>query len=87
MVVMEASMVRLPYAANLGKGSMLHTLVESSVPVQAYGSETVKAIIHYKWQKFAKWKIFTKAVVSGGSGWWALVGKEGRGQRRGGGSL
>lgn len=33
MVVMEAAMVRLPWASSSGKGSLLHTLVESNVPV------------------------------------------------------
>eukprot|EP00798_Chlamydomonas_sp_ICE-L_P021486 gene21486-28462_t len=63
MVMMEASMVRLPYAASLGKGSILHTLMESDVPVQTFGSDTVKAVINYKWKNFAMWKIFTKAII------------------------
>lgn len=42
MALMEACMVRLPFAASSGKSSVLHTLVESSVPVQTFGSDTVK---------------------------------------------
>ncbi len=35
-------MVRLPFAAASGKDSVLHTLVESDVPVQTFGCETIK---------------------------------------------
>ncbi len=30
-------MVRLPFACSVGRDSLLQTLVESDVPVQAYG--------------------------------------------------
>ncbi len=54
MVVMEAAMVRLPFSAAMGKQSILRTLVESDVPVETFGAETVKAIISFKWQAFAR---------------------------------
>lgn len=63
MVVMEAVMVRLPFAAGRGKGSLLHTLVESDVPVETFGSSTVRAIIDYKWRRFAKRQIYTKSLI------------------------
>ncbi|GFR49848.1 hypothetical protein Agub_g11948 [Astrephomene gubernaculifera] len=63
MALMEACMVRLPFAANSGKTSVLHTLVESSVPVQTFGSDTVKAIVDYKWRNFAQRRIYIKALV------------------------
>lgn len=63
MVVMEAVMVRLPFCASIGHGSVLDTLVESNVPVKTFGSETVKAIITYKWRKFAQRQIYTKAIL------------------------
>eukprot|EP00798_Chlamydomonas_sp_ICE-L_P018883 gene18883-25441_t len=63
MVVMQASMIPLPYATDLGNGTFLQKLLESDVPVQTYSSDTVRAIIDYKWKKFAKRKIYTKALV------------------------
>lgn len=63
MIVMEAAMVVLPFSADQGKGSVLHTLVESAVPVETFGSETVKAIIDYKWRRFARRQIYTKGGV------------------------
>ena len=54
MVVMEAAMVRLPFAAASGTDSLLRTIVEADVPVETYGSETLKAIIAFKWQEFAR---------------------------------
>ncbi|GIL81855.1 hypothetical protein Vretimale_1435 [Volvox reticuliferus] len=63
MALMEACMVPLPFAAASGKTSVLHTLVESSVPVQTYGSDTVKAIVDYKWRNFAQRRIYIKALV------------------------
>ncbi|KAG2499706.1 hypothetical protein HYH03_002641 [Edaphochlamys debaryana] len=63
MALMEACMVRLPFAAASGKSSVLHTLVESSVPVQTFGSDTVKAIVDYKWRNFAQRRIYIKALV------------------------
>ncbi len=45
MALMEACMVRLPFSASSGKSSVLHTLVESSVPVQTFGSDTVKVSV------------------------------------------
>ncbi|GFH15518.1 uncharacterized protein HaLaN_11758 [Haematococcus lacustris] len=63
MIVMEAAMVRLPYAATVGAQSILSTLVESTVPVETFGSATVKAIIDYKWKRFARRRIYTKSLV------------------------
>lgn len=63
MALMEACMVPLPFAAASGKTSVLHTLVESSVPVQTYGSDTVKAIVDYKWRNFAQRRVYIKALV------------------------
>ncbi|KXZ50265.1 hypothetical protein GPECTOR_17g904 [Gonium pectorale] len=63
MALMEACMVRLPFAAASGKTSVLHTLVESGVPVQTFGSDTVKAIVDYKWRNFAQRRIYIKALV------------------------
>eukprot|EP00798_Chlamydomonas_sp_ICE-L_P023436 gene23436-30721_t len=64
MVMMRASMVRLPYSASLGKDSLLETLVSNAqVPVMTFGSNTVKAIINYKWDRFAKRQIFFKALI------------------------
>ncbi len=54
MVVMEAAMVRLPFAVSRGHDSLLRTIVEADVAVEIFGSETLKAIIAYKWQEFAK---------------------------------
>lgn len=63
MVVMEAVMVRLPFPAAIGNDSLLHTLGESRVPVRTFGSETVNAIITYKWRKFAQRQIYTKTII------------------------
>ncbi len=63
MVVMQALMVQLPFAGSLGHDSMLMRLVESAVGVNAYGSETVRAVIAFKWKKFARRDIYTKAVL------------------------
>jgi hypothetical protein len=38
MIVMEATMVRLPFAAAAGSGSILSTLVDSKVPVSGWPS-------------------------------------------------
>ncbi|GAX75027.1 hypothetical protein CEUSTIGMA_g2473.t1 [Chlamydomonas eustigma] len=63
MVVMQAAMVQLPFAGSLGNESLLLQLVESDVGVGTYGCETVKAVIDFKWQKFARNEIYTKAIV------------------------
>lgn len=44
MVVMEAMMVRLPFAASMGNDSVLNKLVNSSVGVHTYASATVQVI-------------------------------------------
>eukprot|EP00201_Polytomella_parva_P015433 CAMPEP_0175051112 /NCGR_PEP_ID=MMETSP0052_2-20121109/7617_1 /TAXON_ID=51329 ORGANISM="Polytomella parva, Strain SAG 63-3" /NCGR_SAMPLE_ID=MMETSP0052_2 /ASSEMBLY_ACC=CAM_ASM_000194 /LENGTH=541 /DNA_ID=CAMNT_0016315357 /DNA_START=84 /DNA_END=1705 /DNA_ORIENTATION=- len=62
-ILMEASMVQLPFAVASGKDSLLHTMVESAVPVQAFGSDTVKAIIDFKWNRFARIKIYSKFLL------------------------
>eukprot|EP00798_Chlamydomonas_sp_ICE-L_P018926 gene18926-25491_t len=57
-------MVKLPYAARIGKDSILETLIgNTQINVKTFGSETLKAIINYKWDRFAKKQIFTKALV------------------------
>ena len=63
MVVMQACMVQLPFAASLGEESLLLRLVESAVAVNAYGSETLNAVITFKWRKFARREIYTKTVI------------------------
>jgi hypothetical protein len=63
MMVVEASMVQLPFALKFGQGSLLNDLVEADVPVQTFGSATVSAIIDYKWNKFARRAIFSKLLV------------------------
>jgi hypothetical protein len=63
MVVMEALMVQLPFPAELGNTGLLHQLGESHVPVKTFGSESVHAIITYKWKKFAERAILIKTIV------------------------
>ncbi len=63
MVVMQAVMVQLPFAGSLGYDSMLQRLVESDVGVNTFGSETVKAVIAFKWKKFAMRQIYTKTFI------------------------
>lgn len=63
MVVMQAAMVQLPFAASLGEDSLLLRLVESAVAVNAYGSETLSAVITFKWRKFAMREIYTKTII------------------------
>ncbi len=59
----KASMVRLPFACTVGKESLLQTLVESDVPVQAYGTPSVRAVIRHKWRLYARSKLLTRAIV------------------------
>ena len=63
MTVMRASMVRLPFAAGTGDNSLLLRLVDSNISFNAYGCETLNAIIDYKWQRFAKRSIYTKMII------------------------
>jgi hypothetical protein len=58
----KASMVRLPFACSIGKESLLQTLVESDVPVQAYGTPTVRAVIRHKWRLYAQSKLIIRAL-------------------------
>ncbi len=62
MVVMQAMMVQLPFAGSMASNSLLMRLVESAVGVNTYGSETVKAVIAYKWKTFAGREIYRKAI-------------------------
>ncbi|MEW5316534.1 MAG: hypothetical protein WDW38_007902 [Sanguina aurantia] len=59
----KASMVLLPYACSIGRESLLHTLVESSVPVKAFGTPSIRAVIKHKWRLYARNKIAFRAVV------------------------
>lgn len=43
--LMIASMVKLPFVSRVGHGSLLHSLVESDVPLHTYGCQSVKAIM------------------------------------------
>ena len=63
MVVMQAAMVQLPFAAAVGEDSLLLRLVESDVAVNAYGCETLNAVIMYKWRQFAMRDIYTKTII------------------------
>ena len=63
MVVMQAAMVQLPFAASIGESSLLLRLVESDVAVNAYGCETLNAVITFKWRKFAMREIYTKTII------------------------
>jgi hypothetical protein len=63
MVVMQAAMVQLPFAALIGQNSLLQRLVESDVAVNAYGCETLNAVITFKWRKFAMREIYTKTII------------------------
>ncbi|GFR45654.1 hypothetical protein Agub_g7065 [Astrephomene gubernaculifera] len=59
----KASMVRLPYACSIGRDSLLQTLVESDVPVKAYGTPTLRAIIKHKWRLYARRKLLTRSLI------------------------
>ena len=63
MVVMQAAMVQLPFAAAVGDDSLLLRLVESDVAVNTYGCETLNAVISFKWRKFAMREIYTKTII------------------------
>jgi hypothetical protein len=63
MVVMQAAMVQLPFVGSVGHESMLLQLVESDVGVGTYGCETLRTVIDFKWQRFARKEIYTKAIV------------------------
>jgi hypothetical protein len=58
----KASMVKLPFAAAVGRDSLLQTLVESDVPVQAFGTPSIRAVIRYKWQQYAQAKLLLRAA-------------------------
>lgn len=55
-------MVRLPFACGVGKDSLLHTLVDSDVPVQAFGTQTVRAVIRHKWRLYARSKLLLRSI-------------------------
>ena len=55
-------MIKLPFACALGKDSLLHTLVESDVPHQAYDTETVRAVIKHKWRLYGQFTITLRAI-------------------------
>mmetsp|Transcript_14469 Transcript_14469/g.31389 ORF Transcript_14469/g.31389 Transcript_14469/m.31389 type:complete len:1906 (-) Transcript_14469:1211-6928(-) len=59
----KASMVRLPFACSIGKESLLQTLVESNVPVQAYGTPTVRAVIKHKWRLYGRLRLSIRALI------------------------
>lgn len=63
MVVMEAVMVQLPFPAEVGSEGLLHKLGESNLPVKAFGSDTVQAIIMFKWRKFSQRAILIKTII------------------------
>ena len=63
MVVMQATMVRLPFTANTGDNSLLMRLVKSGVSFNAYGCDTLDAIITFKWQTFAMRAIYRKMII------------------------
>lgn len=58
----EASMVRLPFACAVGKESLLHTLVTSNVPVQAFGTPTVRAVIKHKWRLYGSLRLTIRSI-------------------------
>lgn len=58
----KASMVRLPFACSVGKDSLLHTLVDSDVPVQAFGTQTLRAVIKHKWRMYARTKLLIRSI-------------------------
>lgn len=59
----KASMVRLPYACSIGRDSLLQTLLESDVPVQTYGTPTLRAVIKHKWRLYARARLLTRASL------------------------
>ncbi len=59
----DAMMARLPFACAIGKESLLQTLVESNVPVKAYGTPTVRAVIAHKWRLYGRTRLLIRAVV------------------------
>lgn len=59
----KASMVRLPFACAIGKDSLLQTLVESDVPVQVYGTPTLRAVIRHKWRLYARSKLTVRSII------------------------
>ena len=60
---MQASMVRLPFATDTGDESFLTRLVDSGVSLNAYGCETLNAIITYKWETYARRSIYIKMII------------------------
>ncbi|KAG1680624.1 hypothetical protein FOA52_015073 [Chlamydomonas sp. UWO 241] len=59
----EARMVRLPFACALGKESLLQTIVASNVPVQAYSTPSIRAVIRHKWRLYGEARIVTRTVI------------------------
>jgi len=59
----KANMVRLPYACSIGPDSLLHSLVESDVPVQAFGSPTIQAVVRHKWRLYARTRLVIRASI------------------------
>jgi len=49
----KANMVRLPYACAIGPDSLLHSLVESDVPVQVRALAGTRPSIKRRWCKCA----------------------------------
>eukprot|EP00955_Chlamydomonas_euryale_P057199 356692-Chlamydomonas_euryale.AAC.7 len=60
---MEAVMVQLPFSAQLGNDGLLHKLAEANLPVKTFGSETLRAIIMFKWKKFSQRAILIKTII------------------------
>ena len=58
----EATMIKLPFACALGKDSLLHTLIESDVPHEAYNTETVRAVIKHKWRLYGQFTITLRTI-------------------------
>uniref|UniRef100_A0A7S3R5P2 Ion transport domain-containing protein n=1 Tax=Dunaliella tertiolecta TaxID=3047 RepID=A0A7S3R5P2_DUNTE len=59
----QAKMVRLPYACAIGPDSLLQSLVESDVPVQAFSTPSVHSVIRHKWHLYGRTCILTRFVI------------------------